>query len=69
VLGKSPFAFFQDMRVEHAIHLLRTTASSIERVAQAVGYTDATTLTSLLKRRTGLGPRDLRSRREGRLIS
>ena len=60
VLGKSPLAFFQDLRVEHAVHLLRTTSMSVERVAEAVGYVDPGSLSSLLRRRLGTTVRTLR---------
>jgi len=33
VLGKSPLAYFQSVRVERAVHLLRTSSASVEDVA------------------------------------
>lgn len=63
VLGKSPLAFFQDLRVEHAVHLLRTTTMPVERVAEAVGYVDPDSLSSLLRRRLGTTVRTLRRAR------
>ncbi|WP_234704998.1 helix-turn-helix domain-containing protein [Sinorhizobium meliloti] len=45
VLGKSPLSYFQDLRVERAVHLLRTS-----RV----------TLRTLLRKRLGRGVRELR---------
>ena len=53
VVGKSPLAFFQDLRVERAVHLLRTSSASIDSIAAQVGYADGTTLRSLLRRKTG----------------
>lgn len=59
VLGKSPLAFFQDLRVERARQLL-TAGCSLEAIAQQVGYADAATLRTLLRRTLGRGVRELR---------
>jgi transcriptional regulator GlxA family with amidase domain len=63
VLGKSPLGYFQDLRVERAVHLLQTTKSSVDQVAAQVGYADGLTLRALLKRKLGQGIRSLRARR------
>ena len=60
VLGKTPLAFFQDLRIERAVHLLKTTKRSVERIAELVGYADGVTLRTLLRRRLGKGVRELR---------
>lgn len=60
VLGRSPLAFFQDMRVEHARHLI-SIGSNLDDVADKVGYADAATLRSLLRKRLGRGVRELRT--------
>lgn len=60
-LGKSPLAYFQDLRVERAVHLLRTSSSTLDQVAASVGYADAATLAALLRRKLGKGVRELRS--------
>ncbi|MCC7006817.1 MAG: helix-turn-helix domain-containing protein [Ottowia sp.] len=60
VLGKSPLAYFQDLRVEQAVHMLQTSNESVERIASLVGYTDGTTLRTLLRRKLGKGIRELR---------
>jgi transcriptional regulator GlxA family with amidase domain len=61
VLGKSPLAYFQDLRVEHAVHLLRTSNDDVERIAAAVGYADGVTLRNLIRRKLGRGVREIRS--------
>lgn len=61
VLGKSPLAYFQDLRVERAMHWLKTTDASVEEIASRVGYADGVTLRQLLRRRVGRGVRELRA--------
>lgn len=61
VLGKSPLAYFQDLRVEHAQSLLRGNDVDIEEIAAEVGYADGATLRTLLRERLGRGVRDLRA--------
>jgi transcriptional regulator GlxA family with amidase domain len=61
VLGKSPLAFFQDLRIERAVHLLlKTSHSSVDQIAAEVGYADGVTLRALLRRRLGRGVREIR---------
>src|ERR1041385_370153 len=55
VLGKSPLAYFQNVRVERAVHLLRTSSASVEEIAARVGYSDGAILRVLLRRPLGLG--------------
>jgi transcriptional regulator GlxA family with amidase domain len=61
VLGKSPLSYFQDLRVERAVHLLRTSRRDVEAIAAEVGYADGVTLRTLLRRRLGRGVRELRA--------
>jgi transcriptional regulator GlxA family with amidase domain len=60
VLGKSPLAYVQDVRVQQAVHLLQTRNASVEQVAAQVGYEDGVTLRALLRRKIGRGVRELR---------
>lgn len=64
VLGKSPLAFFQDMRVERAQHLV-SLGQGLEQIADEVGYADSATLRNLLRRRLGRGVRELRAELQG----
>jgi len=60
VLGKSPLSYFQSLRVERAVHLLKTGSASVDEVATRVGYADGATLRALLRRRLHLGMREIR---------
>lgn len=62
VIGKSPLAYFQDLRVERAVHLLQTTDDSVDRIAAQVGYESGVTLRTLIRRKIGRGVRELRAR-------
>jgi transcriptional regulator GlxA family with amidase domain len=61
VLGKSPLSYFQDLRIEHAVHLLKTSDQSVEQIAARVGYAEGVTLRALLRRRLGRGVRSFRN--------
>ena len=60
VLGKSPLSYFQSLRVERAVHLLKTGNESVDEIAARVGYADGVTLRTLLRRRLGHGIREIR---------
>jgi transcriptional regulator GlxA family with amidase domain len=61
VLGKSPLSYFQSVRVERAVHLLKTGSESVEQIAARVGYADGVTLRTLLRRHLGYGIREIRA--------
>jgi len=60
--GLSPVRFLQQLRIEQAVDLIETTSLPFEEVAFRVGYSDPSTLRSLIRRTSGLGPRELRTR-------
>lgn len=60
VLGKSPLSYFQTLRVERAVHLLKTGNESVDEIAARVGYADGVTLRTLLRRHLGHGIREIR---------
>jgi transcriptional regulator GlxA family with amidase domain len=60
VLGKSPLAYVQSLRVERAVHLLKTGNESVDQIAARVGYADGVTLRTLLRRHLGYGIREIR---------
>jgi transcriptional regulator GlxA family with amidase domain len=61
-IGTSPIRFVQDLRIERARHLLRTTDMSVETISRKVGYQRPDTLRVLLRQRTGKTPSALRDR-------
>lgn len=65
VLGKSPLAFFQDLRIERARQLV-SQGVPLETIAGEVGYADAATLRNLLRRKLGHGIHALRTARQNR---
>lgn len=58
VLGKTPIAYAQMLRIETGKRLLETTKMSVESVAGLVGYGDAAFFSRVFKRQTGLSPRE-----------
>ena len=61
-IGTSPIRFVQDLRIERASHLLRTTDWSMETISRKVGYEHPHTLRTLLRERTGKTASGLRGR-------
>jgi transcriptional regulator GlxA family with amidase domain len=64
--GQGPSALIQAVRLERARRLIETTRMSIDQVAAAVGYEDATALRRLMRRRTGATPTRFRSQADPR---
>ena len=62
VLGKSPLSYFQSLRVERAVHLLKTTNAGVDDIAAKVGYADGATLRTLLRRHLNVGVKEIRRR-------
>lgn len=60
--GMTPLEYTQTLRVEEAKHLLETTESPIEEVAEEVGYDDAAFFSRLFKRSVNLSPAQYRRR-------
>jgi transcriptional regulator GlxA family with amidase domain len=60
VLGKSPLSYFQSLRVERAVHLLKTSNASVDEIAGRVGYSEGSILRVLLRRRLGIGIKEIR---------
>ncbi len=61
VLGKTPVNYVQDLRIERAVHLLKTSDQNVDRIAEQVGYRDGVTLRTLLRRKLGKGLREIRT--------
>lgn len=59
--GQSTMALVQSVRLNHARMLLESSRMPVEQVAEQVGYGDATALWRLMRRMTGMAPRQLRA--------
>lgn len=58
--GYSPIRHFLNMKMEHACHLLDSTALSVKGVAAALGYEDQLYFSRLFTKTVGLSPRAYR---------
>lgn len=59
--GKLPGAYVQAVRVETAKAMLERDRDSVQRIATAVGYEDASFFRALFKRATGMTPAEYRT--------
>ncbi|WP_079914106.1 AraC family transcriptional regulator [Paenibacillus sp. 32352] len=67
--GMSITAMLQQIRIERAKHMLRETPKSIEAIALAVGFGDASFFTRLFARMVGSTPGNFRKQFKARKIS
>ncbi len=51
-IGTTPTRYVQDLRIERALHLLRTTNLPFETISRQVGYNQSNPLRTLLRRQT-----------------
>ena len=58
--GVTPYAYLTDIRVRHALALLRT-GTPVAEAALACGFSDQSHLSRMLKRSTGITPGRFRS--------
>jgi AraC-like DNA-binding protein len=58
-------AAVSSLRVERAVHLLKTTNASVDDIAAKVGYADGATLRTLLRRQLNIGVKEIRKNAEG----
>jgi transcriptional regulator GlxA family with amidase domain len=61
-LDQTPLNYLQDLRLESARALLETSALSIEKIANQVGYGDTSSFTRLFRQRIGMSPGSYRGR-------
>ncbi|MAM71157.1 MAG: AraC family transcriptional regulator [Gammaproteobacteria bacterium] len=58
--GLSPLQYLQQIRLDKAKELLKTTNLNVSEVADSVGYTDAAYFSALFKRKVSLSPGEYR---------
>ncbi len=68
-LGMSPMDFVNEVRLDRATYLIRSTAASAEEVAAQVGFLNVGTLRDLIRRRRGMTIRELRRGRTSPTLS
>lgn len=66
-IGMSPIQLVHHIRIEHAVHLLRTTDRSMQSITTAVGYRNVSTLRTLMRRHGNTTPAEVR-RATGRVL-
>ncbi|NKY54958.1 GlxA family transcriptional regulator [Nocardia flavorosea] len=65
-LGMSPKDFADDIRLERAVHLLRSTTKTVDAIASEVGYLSGGALRALIRRRRDLTIAQIRGSRASR---
>lgn len=63
--GIPPMKFVQKIRLDTALHVLKTTRKSLDLIAEDVGFSEPSALYRLIVRHTGQTPSSLRARAEG----
>lgn len=61
VLGKTPLSYFQEIRIEYATYLLRTSKKSVDQIASQVGYANGKTLRRLISKKMDRTVSEIRS--------
>ena len=64
VLGVTPTAYVNQIRIEHAAHLLRSDDIAIDRVAETCGFENTSYFYRLFRRQYGSTPRQYRLRHQ-----
>ena len=59
--GKSPMQYLQQIRIENACELLKTSNLSIAEVAFSSGYPDSSYFSALFRKSISLSPREYRN--------
>lgn len=67
--GTTPIAYLLQLRLNHAVHLLRHSAQNITEIAFAAGFNDSNYFTRQFRRRFGLSPRQWRQQSRHHLAS
>jgi AraC-like DNA-binding protein len=55
-IGKSPIAYLNEIRLHHAIHLMKTTSLNIAEAGRKVGIEDPNYFSRLFRKKIGLSP-------------
>jgi AraC family transcriptional regulator len=59
-VGSTPYAHVVNRRIQHAVHLLKTTEMPIAQIALEVGFSDQQQMTHVFRRRLGRTPGSFR---------
>lgn len=61
-VGRSPLAYRQNLRIEHAKESLKTTLQTVQEISDSVGFSDQKYFSSFFKKCTGYTPSDYRAK-------